>query len=228
MSIFTQKTVGFIEGGMLNGGGLSNALMYSIFITLDDKVEKEVLSRTLFYDLLQSHGYHIPDFDTFKRAVLDEVPIGTSYYLAFLGKTTEPEISLRCNMEVNGFIANRLIPLSKDEQMSLMYLTDTWMLSVKKETLKEFAERCFQQGRYAGLTETVGTGKPTYLNVAKPAKALTVIDKCEELAKHKETEHLVSWYGDYSMYEPALGVSKEDIEKAYDKITKKEQSGYER
>ncbi len=48
----------------------------------------------------------------------------------------------------------------------------------------------------------------------------SILDMCNELAKHPETEHLVSWYGDLNSHEPAGQVI--DVLRAYDALIEKE------
>lgn len=54
-----------------------------------------------------------------------------------------------------------------------------------------------------------------------------IADICEELAKHDETKQLTSWFGDYALYEPALGVKKEELLEAYDSIMETKENLYE-
>lgn len=53
---------------------------------------------------------------------------------------------------------------------------------------------------------------------------MSINEICKELNCHPETTNLVSWFGDYALYEPALNVSDEEIYKAYDEILQKEKT----
>lgn len=54
-------------------------------------------------------------------------------------------------------------------------------------------------------------------------KGVGLFDMCDRLAKSESTIHLVDWFGDYAMWEPALNVKKDDILIAYDKVMTSEQ-----
>lgn len=54
-------------------------------------------------------------------------------------------------------------------------------------------------------------------------KGVDLLDMCDKLSKSKETLHLVNWFGDYALWEPAVNVKKDDILIAYDKVMTSEQ-----
>lgn len=54
-----------------------------------------------------------------------------------------------------------------------------------------------------------------------------ILDMCEELAKNDSTSHLVSWFGDCAVYEPAMGVTGDEILKAYDNLMENRAALYE-
>lgn len=56
---------------------------------------------------------------------------------------------------------------------------------------------------------------------------IDILDMCEELAQNESTSHLTSWFGDYAMYEPAVGVTKEEILEAYDGLMENREALYE-
>lgn len=56
---------------------------------------------------------------------------------------------------------------------------------------------------------------------------VSILDMCEELAKNDSTSHLVSWFGDYAMYEPAMGVTGDEILEAYDNLMENRAALYE-
>lgn len=49
-------------------------------------------------------------------------------------------------------------------------------------------------------------------------KSVDLLEMCRILAKSESTSHLVDWFGDYALYEPALNVTSDDILLAYDKL----------
>ena len=49
-------------------------------------------------------------------------------------------------------------------------------------------------------------------------KNVYLSDMCKALSKSESTSHLVDWFGDYALYEPALNVTSDDILLAYDKL----------
>ncbi len=51
---------------------------------------------------------------------------------------------------------------------------------------------------------------------------LSIYDICDELNRHKATNHLVTWFGDYGMNVPAPGVSDNDILRAYEMLKEQE------
>lgn len=70
---------------------------------------------------------------------------------------------------------------------------------------------------FSHLSDLIEEAKESYSHIP-------MNEKCKILAEHEETKDLVTWYGDYAVYEPELGVSNEQIDAAYAKLMKKENS----
>lgn len=50
------------------------------------------------------------------------------------------------------------------------------------------------------------------------SQSLSIVEICDELSRHEETKNMVSWYGDYAVYEPAVGVSMLQLYQSYDNV----------
>lgn len=51
---------------------------------------------------------------------------------------------------------------------------------------------------------------------------VSICKMCEVLADNPKTSHLASWCGDYAVYEPAVGVTNEEIREAYEQLAEEE------
>ncbi|MCM1083325.1 MAG: hypothetical protein NC428_07595 [Clostridium sp.] len=126
-----------------------------------------------------------------------------------------------------------LLPGIYDEEKLALYfldevnpLEDIYMMSdvnVLGHAMTEKTGGSFTEQGY--VFEVRETRKKEQMPEAKGKYGdMSMGDICRELNRHPETTHLVSWFGDYALYEPALNVSDEEIYKAYDKLLQREKT----